>query len=174
MPDACPGGDIALLVSTQVLGRGHDFHDVKYVVNYDMPDRIVDYVHRIGRTGRAGQKGFSLTFLEDLDLRLVKELVDCLSETSARIPDWLQEENTKRRVKARWQQWMELRRGGAPAITGSSGEGDAGAQQPLQERMLQPGAAVAMAAGISSWTSCKGKAQLTSIPCSMYEGVTAA
>lgn len=78
---AQPGSDLPLLVCTQLLGRGHDFRTVKWVINYDMPGRMIDYVHRIGRTGRAGQKGFSLTLMEEIDLRLAKEMAQCLRET---------------------------------------------------------------------------------------------
>merc|ERR1719401_2006725 len=50
-------GDVRFLVCTQVLGRGHDFANLQYVINYDMPHKMVEYVHRIGRTGRGGRKG---------------------------------------------------------------------------------------------------------------------
>ena len=49
-----------LPLCTQILGRGHDLSRVEFIVNYDMPERIAEYVHRIGRTGRTGHKGFSI------------------------------------------------------------------------------------------------------------------
>ena len=52
-----------VLVATDVAGRGIDVPDVALVVNYDMPNTIENYTHRIGRTGRAGRKGVALTFL---------------------------------------------------------------------------------------------------------------
>ena len=52
-----------VLVATDVAGRGIDVPDVALVVNYDMPNTIENYTHRIGRTGRAGKKGIALTFL---------------------------------------------------------------------------------------------------------------
>jgi len=55
-------GKTNILVATDVAQRGLDVKDVKYVVNYDMPKTIDDYVHRIGRTGRAGAKGTAVTF----------------------------------------------------------------------------------------------------------------
>jgi len=87
--------DLRVLVCTQVLGRGHDFRSVKYVINYDMPNRIVDYVHRIGRTGRAGEQGFSLTLLEEVDLRWAKELLKVLEQSDQQVPDWLKTESHK-------------------------------------------------------------------------------
>ena len=62
-----PESDLSVLVCTQVLGRGQDFPNVKYVINYDIPYDLVEYVHRIERTGRAGNKGYSLTLLEESD-----------------------------------------------------------------------------------------------------------
>ena len=50
-------------MATDVAGRGIDVADVALVVNYDMPNTIENYTHRIGRTGRAGKKGIALTFL---------------------------------------------------------------------------------------------------------------
>ena len=50
-------GSVWVLVATDVLGRGMDFKGVRLVVNYDLPTSGVSYVHRIGRTGRAGVPG---------------------------------------------------------------------------------------------------------------------
>lgn len=55
-------GEIDILVATDVAARGLHISDVDYVFNFDLPDDAQDYVHRIGRTGRAGAKGFSISF----------------------------------------------------------------------------------------------------------------
>ncbi len=55
-------GEIDILVATDVAARGLHISDVSHVYNYDLPDDCEDYVHRIGRTGRAGQKGVSVSF----------------------------------------------------------------------------------------------------------------
>jgi len=55
-------GRTNMLVATDVAQRGLDIKDVKYVVNYDIPKTQEDYIHRIGRTGRAGAKGTAVTF----------------------------------------------------------------------------------------------------------------
>ena len=62
-------GECDVLVATDVLARGIDISDVRYVVNFDVPEDPVDYIHRIGRTGRAGEEGWSLTFVtvDDVD-----------------------------------------------------------------------------------------------------------
>jgi superfamily II DNA/RNA helicase len=55
---------VSVLLATDVASRGLDIPDVTHVINYDMPATYDDYVHRIGRTGRAGKKGIALTFVE--------------------------------------------------------------------------------------------------------------
>jgi len=55
-------GRTNILIATDVAQRGLDIKDVKYVVNYDIPKTIEDYIHRIGRTGRAGATGTALSF----------------------------------------------------------------------------------------------------------------
>lgn len=56
--------EISVLLATDVASRGLDIPDVSHVINFDMPASYDDYVHRIGRTGRANKKGTALTFLE--------------------------------------------------------------------------------------------------------------
>ena len=56
-------GETDILVATDVLARGIDVEEVNYVVNFDLPTQPEDYVHRIGRTGRAGAKGRSVSFV---------------------------------------------------------------------------------------------------------------
>ncbi len=57
-------GIVSILIATDVASRGLDIKDVSHVINYDIPENYEDYTHRIGRTGRAGKKGFALTFVE--------------------------------------------------------------------------------------------------------------
>ncbi len=55
---------IKILVATDVAARGLDIADVTHVINYDVPATYEDYIHRIGRTGRAEKNGTALTFVE--------------------------------------------------------------------------------------------------------------
>jgi superfamily II DNA/RNA helicase len=57
--------NITILIATDVAARGLDIPDVTHVINYDIPQNYDTYVHRIGRTGRAGKKGTALTFVPD-------------------------------------------------------------------------------------------------------------
>lgn len=56
-------GEVPILIATDVASRGLDFPSVSYVFNFDMPNNIEDYIHRIGRTGRVGNKGTAISFL---------------------------------------------------------------------------------------------------------------
>ena len=61
--DASQSGERNLLVATDVASRGLDIPEVDVVINYDVPTNSKDYVHRVGRTARAGRSGRSLTFV---------------------------------------------------------------------------------------------------------------
>ena len=61
-------GDINALVATDLLGRGIHINDLEFVINYELPRSPLDYVHRIGRTGRANAKGTAITILTEEDL----------------------------------------------------------------------------------------------------------
>ncbi len=56
--------EIQVLLATDVASRGLDIPDVSHVINYDLPETLDDYIHRIGRTGRANKKGIALTFID--------------------------------------------------------------------------------------------------------------
>lgn len=58
------GGKTQILIATDVAARGLDINGVSHVINYDLPATYNDYIHRIGRTGRAGKEGYALTFIE--------------------------------------------------------------------------------------------------------------
>lgn len=61
--DSFKQNQIQILVATDVASRGLDIPNVSHVINYELPDTYEDYIHRIGRTGRASQKGIALTFV---------------------------------------------------------------------------------------------------------------
>jgi superfamily II DNA/RNA helicase len=65
-------------VATDVAARGLDIPHVTHVINFDLPTDIDDYVHRIGRTGRAGKKGLATAFFTDKDAGLAKSLAELL------------------------------------------------------------------------------------------------
>ncbi|MBA4249063.1 MAG: ATP-dependent RNA helicase [Candidatus Puniceispirillum sp.] len=67
-----------ILVATDVAARGIDIPQIKYVINYDLPTSPEDYIHRIGRTGRAGTTGASISFLCPDDKRRWKDICDLI------------------------------------------------------------------------------------------------
>ncbi len=80
-------GRVDILVATDVLARGIDVPEVSYVINIDVPGEAEDYIHRIGRTGRAGESGWALTFVTEddyLDLRDAEQLMNRVIPTYPR------------------------------------------------------------------------------------------
>ena len=82
-------GYIPVLVATDVAARGLDIPDVKLVINFTFPLTAEDYVHRIGRTGRAGKEGLSVTLFTDKDKDRAGELVNVLRAADQEIPEEL-------------------------------------------------------------------------------------
>ena len=82
-------GEIPILVATDVAARGLDIPDVEFVINYTFPLTAEDYVHRIGRTGRAGKDGVSHTFFTAFDKGRAGELVNVLREAKQEVPEEL-------------------------------------------------------------------------------------
>jgi superfamily II DNA/RNA helicase len=79
-----------ILVATSVAARGLDVKDLVLVVNHDVPNHHEDYVHRVGRTGRAGNKGTAITFIAPDEERYAPDLVKALRESGAPVPEDLQ------------------------------------------------------------------------------------
>ncbi|KAK3945131.1 P-loop containing nucleoside triphosphate hydrolase protein [Diplogelasinospora grovesii] len=83
-------GRCPILVATAVAARGLDIPNVTHVINYDLPTDIDDYVHRIGRTGRAGNTGLSTAFFNRGNRGVVRELLDLLKEANQEVPAFLE------------------------------------------------------------------------------------
>jgi superfamily II DNA/RNA helicase len=78
-------GRAQILVATDVAARGLDVDDVKFVINFDYPNNSEDYVHRIGRTARAGSTGTAYTFFTHSNANKAKDLVEVLKEARQQI-----------------------------------------------------------------------------------------
>ena len=83
-------GEIPILVATDVASRGLDFPNVSYVFNFDVPKNIEDYIHRIGRTGRVGNKGKAISFYNENNKQIGEALIKELKRANQEIPDFLE------------------------------------------------------------------------------------
>jgi len=79
--DRFKSGRISILLATDVASRGLDIPEVDLVVNFDLPTLASDYVHRVGRTARAGRGGWSLSFVSQYDIDLVKSIEELTGQT---------------------------------------------------------------------------------------------
>lgn len=80
-----------VLVATDVASKGLDFPNIQHVINFDMPEEIEDYVHRIGRTGRCGKTGIATTFInKTVQETILFDLKHLLIEAKQRVPPFLQ------------------------------------------------------------------------------------
>lgn len=84
-------GAIPILIATSVAARGLDVKQLKLVINYDAPDHLEDYVHRCGRTGRAGNKGTAITFFRPRQRQLAKEISKAFELANLPVPENLQQ-----------------------------------------------------------------------------------
>jgi ATP-dependent RNA helicase DDX3X len=83
-------GRCPVLVATDVAARGLDIPNVLHVINYDLPNEIDSYVHRIGRTGRCGNSGTAVAFCNEKNRPILKELHALLTEAKQEIPGWFE------------------------------------------------------------------------------------
>jgi len=81
-------GRTPVMIGTDVASRGLDIPNVTQVVNFDLPTNIDDYVHRIGRTGRAGNTGAALAFMNERNVGIARELYELFEENDQEIPAW--------------------------------------------------------------------------------------
>ena len=86
-------GQVDVLVATDIVARGIDIDDIRTVINYDVPHDAEDYVHRIGRTARADRDGVAITFVNEQDIRLFKQIEHFLGKEVEKnaLPDGLGE-----------------------------------------------------------------------------------
>lgn len=89
--DSFKAGKYQVIVATNVLSRGIDIAGIDYVFNFDLPLNIDDYIHRIGRTGRLGNKGHAVTFISvnDREKKIMRELITYLRKCEVVVPEWL-------------------------------------------------------------------------------------
>ena len=83
-------GDIWILICTDLMAPGIDFKTVNGVINFDFPTSLTSYIHRCGRTGRAGREGQATTYFTDEDKPYVKNIANLMVKSgSCEVPDWM-------------------------------------------------------------------------------------
>jgi ATP-dependent RNA helicase DDX46/PRP5 len=94
-------GAITILIATSIAARGLDVKDLLNVINYDCPNHMEDYVHRCGRTGRAGNKGTAYTFITPDQEKYAADIVKALKNSKVAIPFDLREmlENYESKIR---------------------------------------------------------------------------
>ncbi|KAI1314244.1 P-loop containing nucleoside triphosphate hydrolase protein [Xylaria venustula] len=124
-------GEIWALITTDLLMRGLDFRGVSGVINYDVPTSTAAYVHRVGRTGRAGEQGVACTLYTNDDVPYLKSIANVITQSEKQagktddggVPKWLLDslpkisKEDKKKLK---QRGIESRRGNANKITTKS------------------------------------------------------
>ncbi|KAL1318897.1 hypothetical protein AAHE18_15G237600 [Arachis hypogaea] len=112
-------GRSPVLVATDVAARGLDIKDIRVVVNYDFPTGVEDYVHRIGRTGRAGATGLAFTFFGEQDAKHATDLIKVLEGANQRVPPELRDMSGRGGGMNRSRRW-------GSSGSGRGGRGDSG------------------------------------------------
>jgi len=156
-------GRCPVLVATSVAARGLDIPNVLHVINYDMPNNIDDYIHRIGRTGRCGNTGTAIAFISEKNRNVLRELYDTLKETNQPVEPWFE-------TLMRGSQWGG-RSGGRESGGGRGKGGGGGRAAPKafgsrdyrkdpgfakEEPRKPPGGGGGFGAGAPSWGGNRG------------------
>ncbi|WP_313312465.1 DEAD/DEAH box helicase [Pulveribacter sp.] len=126
--EAFKSGEVDLLVCTDVAARGLDIKDVPAVFNFDVPFNAEDYVHRIGRTGRAGASGLAVTLVAGSDTRLVADIEKLIKKKIELEPIELEGDRPRGRFNDGRRAWSEGE--GRGASTGASAGSSAPHRSP--------------------------------------------
>lgn len=96
-------GKTWVLIATDVIARGMDFKGVNCVINYDFPESAAAYIHRIGRSGRAGRRGEAITLYTEADLPFLRNIANVMVASGCEVPSWILALPKLRRKKHRPQ-----------------------------------------------------------------------
>ena len=80
---------MSFLIATDLISRGIDFIGVQSVVNFDFPSTTSDYIHRVGRTGRAGNDGYAVTFFTEDDAGQLRSIANLVKESGGEVEEWM-------------------------------------------------------------------------------------
>ncbi|OVA20088.1 Helicase [Macleaya cordata] len=94
-------GKTWVLIATDVISRGMDFKGINCVINYDFPESASAYIHRIGRTGRAGRVGGAITLYTEADIPFLRNIANVMAASGCEVPSWIMALPKLRRKKHR-------------------------------------------------------------------------
>jgi superfamily II DNA/RNA helicase len=117
--EAFKKGEVDLLVCTDVAARGLDIKDVPAVFNFDIPYNAEDYIHRIGRTGRAGAEGLAVSFASPSDTRLVTDIEKLTKQKIELLGFEFEDDRPAGRINTGRRHWDEEDSGSDKAATRS-------------------------------------------------------
>ena len=126
--EAFKKGEVDLLICTDVAARGLDIKDVPAVFNFDIPFGAEDYVHRIGRTGRAGASGLAVSFVAPSDQRLVADIEKLLKKKIEVEGFEFEDERPRERINTGRRAWGDEE--GAERVERSDGQRDTSRDAP--------------------------------------------
>ncbi|XP_009599417.1 DEAD-box ATP-dependent RNA helicase 52B-like [Nicotiana tomentosiformis] len=166
-------GQTPVLVATDVAARGLDVPNVAHVINFDLPRNIDDYVHRIGRTGRAGKSGLATAFFNDKNVPLAKDLVELMQGANQEIPNWLSEyaETCYSSDGARTSRYVGSKFGGYDyrSVSFHSGSGNYSSQfADTEDATHYAVSASAFTYGAPFAAGCYGPSEMDSFPAASY------
>ncbi|MCJ7799275.1 MAG: DEAD/DEAH box helicase, partial [Polaromonas sp.] len=136
--EAFKTGEVDLLVCTDVAARGLDIKDVPAVFNFDVPFNAEDYVHRIGRTGRAGASGLAVSFAASSDARLVADIEKLLSTKIELEPLEFDEDRPRIAEQGRINDGRRMYRDAEDVAEGSAAREPREARPPRERREYTP------------------------------------
>jgi ATP-dependent RNA helicase RhlE len=143
--DAFKRGEVDVLVATDVAARGLDIADLPAVFNFDVPFNAEDYVHRIGRTGRAGASGLAVTLVSRDDARLIGDIEKLIRKKIDLEPLELEEERPRRTYSDRPRQEGDDERPArtAPAVRSAPPVTPRASSDPFFDKPYEPSSTTA-------------------------------
>lgn len=105
-------GQLWALICSDLMARGVDFKAVGAVINYDFPQTVLSYIHRIGRTGRGDRKGIAITLFTEQDAAYLRAIVSVMRQAGCAVPEWMLKLKKPSRSKRRnWEEAPVKRQG---------------------------------------------------------------
>ena len=138
--DAFKGGSVDVLVATDVAARGLDIADLPAVFNFDVPFNAEDYVHRIGRTGRAGASGLAVTLVSRDDARLVSDIEKLIKKKIDIEPLELDDDAPRRPHRERVRPDAEERGSSEASAPAPRAAGPRASSDPFFDKPYEPSA----------------------------------